>query len=499
MKYVFLLLSLIFPYFASAELMISEIMYDSEGTDAGVEWLEIYNNGGDAVDVSSWHFFENNVHHGLFPENFKLLEPGAYAVIVQDSSKIKSIFGNTNFIKSSFSLSNEGESLALSDPDKKITDTLSYTVNDGANGNGKSLQRINNLLKESMPTFGKENTLDNTNDNNDSDSEDKIETSLKSKNISSKPAQTIIKSPYYKGKLDLPNQILAQNKFTLKATIEFIQNERTINKKGGTYYINFGDGSFIKTESRIETTHRYEYPGNYEIVFEYYSSSLNEEIGNEPEVLIRKEITVFEPQVLLSNITTTKGIRLFNELSESVNISGWTLKTNEYEYIFPKYSFIPAQTHLFVPYGIHKLDDLDSNAWVWLRTNEGVTISSFTLNTSKLNSQRGFTRKISPSDKKNKADNMDDNLNEDKKKNFQDYFQEQHPEKSIVDFGEPIYHLEPYSSQLNENGSTSSLPEKIAIGSGIIATLLGLIRLRREPQNIKSEEKDNTYDIHVLE
>jgi hypothetical protein len=54
---------------AAAEVIISEIMYNPTGTETGREWVELYNNGAAAVDLSGWQFgdAQDNTWASAFP------------------------------------------------------------------------------------------------------------------------------------------------------------------------------------------------------------------------------------------------------------------------------------------------------------------------------------------------------------------------------------------------------------------------------------------------
>ncbi len=59
-----LALPLVAPVIVHAEVIISEIMYNPQGTDLDTtvtpnisrEWAELYNTGSSAVDISGWQF-----------------------------------------------------------------------------------------------------------------------------------------------------------------------------------------------------------------------------------------------------------------------------------------------------------------------------------------------------------------------------------------------------------------------------------------------------------
>ncbi|MCR4281332.1 MAG: lamin tail domain-containing protein, partial [Candidatus Kaiserbacteria bacterium] len=47
------------PFTASAQVVISEIMYDLEtGSDSGREWVEVFNSGGSSVNLTDWKVSE---------------------------------------------------------------------------------------------------------------------------------------------------------------------------------------------------------------------------------------------------------------------------------------------------------------------------------------------------------------------------------------------------------------------------------------------------------
>ncbi|HEC32797.1 MAG TPA: lamin tail domain-containing protein, partial [Candidatus Kaiserbacteria bacterium] len=93
----------------SAQIVISEVMYDLEGSDSKREWVEIFNSGNDIVSLSGWRFYENDSNHKLtLVQGDESIKSGEYAIIVNDLSTFLldwPQFSGTIF-DSSFSLSN---------------------------------------------------------------------------------------------------------------------------------------------------------------------------------------------------------------------------------------------------------------------------------------------------------------------------------------------------------------------------------------------------------
>lgn len=85
LKALALALFLIAPVMAQ-DVMISEIMYNPDSPESApnlVEWLEVYNYGTTAVDISGWYFQDEDGASGAFPAG-TILMPGTAAVFFPD-------------------------------------------------------------------------------------------------------------------------------------------------------------------------------------------------------------------------------------------------------------------------------------------------------------------------------------------------------------------------------------------------------------------------------
>ena len=140
-----ILLAILFltPRVSQAKVLISEIMYDTPGSDSGREWIEVVNESDAMLDMSQFKLFEANTNHKIKSvSGGSFLQPHATGIITQDASKF--LADNVHFsgviFSSSFSLSNTGESLTIRDGNLTDLDTVTYTAG-GADGNGLSLHR----------------------------------------------------------------------------------------------------------------------------------------------------------------------------------------------------------------------------------------------------------------------------------------------------------------------------------------------------------------------
>jgi hypothetical protein len=148
-----------------AKIIINEIMYNPPGPDTDNEWVEIYNNDTFDCDISDWDFFESGTNHRLTLQQGSMTIPtGSYAIIADNATNflINHPGFNGTTIRSSFSLSNDGEYIALKDYSSNVVDGITYNSSYGGDGNNKTLERKGNDWNESLVyggTPGFENSI----------------------------------------------------------------------------------------------------------------------------------------------------------------------------------------------------------------------------------------------------------------------------------------------------------------------------------------------------
>ena len=127
-------------------LVFSEINYNPIGDDKKHEWIEVYNNGTIAVDITKWRFEEDGSQHLLKNITSETsLKSKSYAVIVQDGVQFLQDYPDYAglIFDSSFSLINSGEELILRTvKDGEIADSVSYNSTWGGDNTGFSLEKI---------------------------------------------------------------------------------------------------------------------------------------------------------------------------------------------------------------------------------------------------------------------------------------------------------------------------------------------------------------------
>jgi hypothetical protein len=134
------------------QVIINEINYkSSEESDAG-DWIEIYNNGIQTVDLSGWVIQDADTSGQFTFTNGQLLYPGNYLVITNDKFKFHSVYPSITQIVGDFEfgLSNNGDIIKLFDSNGILIDVVNYGVEYPwpvePNGTSKTLELKNPAL-----------------------------------------------------------------------------------------------------------------------------------------------------------------------------------------------------------------------------------------------------------------------------------------------------------------------------------------------------------------
>ena len=328
-----------FPLVVSADIRISEIMYDlAEGGDTGREWIEVYNNSSESINLSEWKLFEANVNHSLniFQGSEVLLASGI-AIIADNPSKF--LIDNPSYsgviFDSSFSLNNTGETLTIRDPELVDVHTVSYSSDLGGAGDGNSLHVFSGTLSASAPTPGlfggntdtSPNLAEDSNDS--SDSGDMSQETNSSSSTKSYPVEPQIKIIPPKNKTVL---VGADTSFEAKVygiKGGLIEDARVI--------WNFGDGGRSEGGNVL---HNFRYPGKYVVFIDGASGEFS--------TAGRFLVTALEPKIIISDLDIAEGkfIKIKNESNKEIDLSFWRIRTGNLYFSIPKNTYILPNTEV---------------------------------------------------------------------------------------------------------------------------------------------------------
>lgn len=142
MSLFFIILFFTISQFSFAQLQITEVMYNPEGSDDDLEWFEVFNNYDYSIEIkgnkSGWIINDGKNHR--FKENL-LVNPKEIFIIVQNKEKFLKTYSDYRgkLIEANFYLKNKNGKIQLLDEKKNLIAEIFYDSSCGGNGNGYSI------------------------------------------------------------------------------------------------------------------------------------------------------------------------------------------------------------------------------------------------------------------------------------------------------------------------------------------------------------------------
>lgn len=351
----FLVILLTPLFFARAGVFINEIMYDlKDGSDTGREWVEIFNNGSESIDLTGWKFFEANTNHALTPvQGGSVIQPNGFVVIVDNSEKFLTDWPGFSGIifDSSFSLSNTGEQIILRNSELADIDSVSYNSENGANGDGNSLQKIDGSWKSASPTLGVINIGGSGTQQSTSTSGVDVSEPTSGVGSVSWPVEPQIYANAGEDKTSVAGADIKFSGQALGLKKEPLENAR--------YLWSFGDGSMKEGQNVL---HSYKYPAEYIITLDVSSGKYS---------VSDRAIAKIIPNKLTITEATSEFIKLKNGSNVTLDVSGWFLKSGQTLFKFPESTFIKAGAEIPISSSISGLIGINANSEIMLLYSNG--------------------------------------------------------------------------------------------------------------------------------
>lgn len=326
------------PLFAS--VVISEFLYDAPGSDAEQEYIEIYNAGTSAVDLSKWKVNDGSNHAlNAPPKNGGsgsiILQSGSYALLVDNASTFLSSHQGllVSVIDSAFSLPNLGGTLMLIGEDGAAADTIVYTKDIGAAGDGNSLHRASvggAQLSAGAPSIGT-GALPAP-----SGGAGSATTTLEAQPApaaSPAPVSSYVPPP-------MPTLFAdagADKWAVVGADIEFRGRAYNRDKElvdNVRFVWNFGDGTLAEGPL---VKHHFDYPGRYAVVL---SIAENRDSASD------KMIVTAEPAQLSFSAEADGSAVIRNNAPRDLDLSDWLIRSFRSEFILPPETIVLSSESL---------------------------------------------------------------------------------------------------------------------------------------------------------
>lgn len=353
----FISASLLFlPVGALAAVRINEIAWMGTEESANGEWLELFNDGAESVDLKDWKILEGGGETVLFTLT-KTIEPQGLLVVERITPSVPDPLTGVNDESGSFGgsgLNNVGEHLVLRDISGGEVQNLNFA--DGWPAGDKT-------TKQTMQWNGQEwitasatprtinSLVDSSGEEEDAGGSEEADTGTVATTSDSVPVSSSSGGnsswSSHSGQADLSKvedeKILIgagrKRLGTIYNPLEFRAEgeHRPVNM---TYVWSFGDGSESGGE---KTTHTYLFPGKYQVVLHAFA-------GDGRESVSRTEVRVLAPEIRLGRISPTEGFaEVQNFSADEVNLFGWNLGCGERHFSFPRDTIIAPKETLKLP------------------------------------------------------------------------------------------------------------------------------------------------------
>lgn len=312
-KHYLILLVIFFSWagVANASLEITEVMYDPEGTDTNREWIKLYNDGSENINIisgktnSAWRFGDGENGEALHYISDSLdIGPGEYAILASDKDTYIPEYSYSGLIAdTSMSLNNTSGVVKIWDGSspRKVVSLFEYNANDSTDGNNEST----------------------------SSNEDNSNSSTKSTTSSSK-----IEIPEV---FKITTKIISPKNVT--AGIPFSLNSLTTTNRGETYAVgkfvwNFGDGMVREIDKSSLFDYIYEYPGEYVLTLSYFDSHFSEVADATDRITIK----VIPSEIYISSVGNSADpfIELENKSNYEIILSNWVVTAGVHYFIIPE-------------------------------------------------------------------------------------------------------------------------------------------------------------------
>ncbi len=346
------------PFFSvSAQVVISEIMYDPKDADsnAGGEWIEIQNTNSSPLDITKWIFFEADTNHGIVADGISEIPSGAYAVISRDLIAFKNYFTGFSglLFKASFSL-NDGETLAMkADKESAATDSVAYSSDWGAKNDGNSLQKLDGVWVASTPTPGVANSGNSAQTSSESSEvETASDTSSGSQTSSNAGGgSSVVQTIFPDAGPD--RTVISGASIVFEGQALGIKKEPILN---ALYVWNFGDG---ETAEGKKVSHTYRYPGEHIVVLNVAS--------DERSVGDKAVVTVTESKMAISGILSGQDgyVEILNGSPKEADISWWQISDGVKTFIIPSGTIILPSKKIRLANSVTKLAPSEENIMLY--------------------------------------------------------------------------------------------------------------------------------------
>lgn len=358
---------------ASGGVLVNEIAWMGNSASANAEWIELYNNSDEEVSLDGWIL---KAIDGAPTINLVgTLSARGYFLLERTSDEtVPGISASQIY---SGSLGNTGEHLELINNNGEIVDSLDFVEGwpAGDNTTKESMQRNASGWITAPGTPGVVNStveaenVETVTNGSSSTSSTNLASTDKKASSTSESIVLIDPDPKYTAKIETPDYGVVGSLLPIKASVVVDKKKDLVT---GRFEWYLGDGTVYRYYKNTDMNHAYEYPGDYQIVLEYYSNSMKDK----PDSIHKKNISIIPDDIGITGITEQGGIIITNDSTREIDLEKWTLQVADRKIVLHRYTVVRKGKTLTLPKSMHGLEigDLDS---VELISPVGTIVSTF--------------------------------------------------------------------------------------------------------------------------
>jgi hypothetical protein len=138
-------------------IVINEINYNSSDDFDSGDWIEIYNNDVDTIDISSWSIKDEKDDHMFTISENTLIAPDSYLIFCSELILFTTLFPDIEnyYGNLGFNLSGKSDAVRIFDNFEHLVDIVEYKDSNpwpsNADGNGPTLELTNPRKDNSEP------------------------------------------------------------------------------------------------------------------------------------------------------------------------------------------------------------------------------------------------------------------------------------------------------------------------------------------------------------
>ncbi len=375
--FVFLSLFLL-PFFAClptgrvfAGVVINEIAWMGIVGNQYGEWVELYNNSSEEIDLNSWGLYK--VKDGsdiLIFTLTKKISDGGYLVIERITDSSSDPLPDINDEAGKFgggSLVNlpSGEHLILKDIAGNIVEDLDFSGGwpAGDNTTKETMQKAGSGWVTATGTPKAQNVGGSSQSQNPPPSQQPPQNQTSGGGSSQYTLlENLPKIKAYAGE----DKVTAVGALVEFRGLAFGFDDKPIANT--RFMWNFGDGA---TKEGQNVYYSYRYPGEYSAVLDIASG--------EYAASDRLTVKVVPAEIFISEIKpgADSFIEIYNKSKEELNISGWQISFGTQSFFFPKGTYIRPEAYLVITHSVSGIDLISGSGLVKLSYVGGFLADTF--------------------------------------------------------------------------------------------------------------------------